>query len=194
MSGDPVRLHLGCGDVHLDGFVNMDSQDSDAVDIVGDMRDLSRYADGSVERIECYHAIEHLSEAEAYQAVKEWCRVLMPGATLIIESPNLRACARGIVETSPWERGWFRYCVWGLFCAQVGKEMDSNGRHLAHGTVHKWLYTPETLAELLEDSGFEDVVMKTPQTHDSSRDMRAEAKKPRALVRDGQSTELQGED
>jgi hypothetical protein len=44
--------------------------------------------------------------------------------------------------------------------------------------MHKWGYTPASLHELLQESGFLKIQRKPPETHIPARDFRIEALKP----------------
>jgi predicted SAM-dependent methyltransferase len=66
---DAIRLHIGCGPIRLDGFVNIDARETPATDLVADAWDLSRFADASVSFIYCRHMIEHLTLAQARQSL-----------------------------------------------------------------------------------------------------------------------------
>jgi len=85
-------LHLGAGASRIEGLKNCDLYHPDADEKV-DCRDLSRFADASVDLIETHHMIEHLSLADADRAIGEWARVMMPGGFLILTCPDInRVC------------------------------------------------------------------------------------------------------
>lgn len=83
-----LKLHLGCGEIHLDDFINIDIIKTQAVDKIMDVRKLE-YEDNSIEAIYSAHVLEHFTRPEAPQVLKEWYRVLKPGGRLIIVNPNL---------------------------------------------------------------------------------------------------------
>jgi ubiquinone/menaquinone biosynthesis C-methylase UbiE len=82
------KLHLGCGNIRLDGFVNIDIKESSAVDRQLDIRKLD-YPDNSIEIIYCCHVLEHFTSPEVKKVLAEWHRVLAPGGNLAIVVPNL---------------------------------------------------------------------------------------------------------
>ena len=59
-----VKLHLGSGKRHLKGFINVDREYSDGVDLVSDVRDLSAFADSSVAEIYSSHTLEYFDRME----------------------------------------------------------------------------------------------------------------------------------
>lgn len=88
-----MKLHLGCGERRLPEFINIDSRQTQATDYVTDAATLP-FPDGSVERIETYHMIEHLSLQHLAAALDEWQRVLVPGGVLVIECPDFDALVK----------------------------------------------------------------------------------------------------
>mgnify|MGYP001240822164 CR=1 FL=1 len=59
-----VRLHLGCGFRHFDGYVNVDLWITEATDVICDISSLP-WPDNSVSIIESYHVIEHILHEKA---------------------------------------------------------------------------------------------------------------------------------
>ena len=82
-----LRLHLGCGTKHFDGYINVDLWITDATDVICDITRLP-WPDNSAEVIESYHVIEHISHRKIEHTLSEWCRVLKPGGILILECPH----------------------------------------------------------------------------------------------------------
>ncbi len=81
------RLNLGCGRFPKPGFVNVDWVDVEGVDVVHDLRALPYpFADGSFQRIEADHVIEHLPEV--FDIMRELHRLLKPGGELVIRVPH----------------------------------------------------------------------------------------------------------
>jgi predicted SAM-dependent methyltransferase len=58
-------------------------------DLKADAKDLSMFADGSVDYIESHHMIEHLSFADTESALTEWHRVLRQRGLLVISCPDI---------------------------------------------------------------------------------------------------------
>lgn len=83
----PVQLHLGCGDIHLGGFTNIDLVKTSATDVKMDVRKL-KYKDNSVQLIYAAHLIEHFAQQEVVEVLTEWKRVLKKGGKLVIVTPN----------------------------------------------------------------------------------------------------------
>ncbi len=88
-----LKLHLGCGEEYLDGYVNIDYPASEhsvmrvKADRYADIRTLT-YPDNSVDEIRMHHMFEHFERGEALQLLLRWRRWLKPGGILLIETPD----------------------------------------------------------------------------------------------------------
>ncbi|PIX28535.1 MAG: hypothetical protein COZ64_02880 [Candidatus Brennerbacteria bacterium CG_4_8_14_3_um_filter_43_14] len=56
-----IKLHLGCGTIILDGYVNIDILPAQGVDVISDVRKLVGYGDASVDEVYLSHVLEHFS-------------------------------------------------------------------------------------------------------------------------------------
>ena len=86
-------LNLGSRNRAIDGFLNMDCDKHEGVDIVGDISDLSRFADGSIPAIYASHILEHFPHPRTLNVLKEWFRVIAPGGKLYVAVPDFERCA-----------------------------------------------------------------------------------------------------
>lgn len=74
------KLHIGCGDEIREGWCNLDALAYDGVNVVHDIRERWPFPDGSFERIEGEHVLEHIThERLEKQVFPEIARVLEPG-------------------------------------------------------------------------------------------------------------------
>lgn len=85
-----VKLNLGARDRAIPGFVGMDCDGHDGVDLVGDAADLSRFADGEISEIYASHCLEHFPHVKTVEVLREWCRVLEPGGILYVAVPDFK--------------------------------------------------------------------------------------------------------
>ena len=101
---EKLRLNLGCRTRVLDGWKNFDCDPHQGVDVVGDIRNLSAFADNSVAEIMASHCLEHLPHPETLSALKEWHRVLEPGGKLYVAVPDFERAVEiyGIVGLDQW--------------------------------------------------------------------------------------------
>lgn len=99
MTKELLKLHLGCGQKYLRGYVNIDFPQSEhtlmkvKADIYKDIRELE-YDSGSIDEIRSHHVLEHFSRQEALKLLLQWRRWLKPGGLLCIETPDFAACAK----------------------------------------------------------------------------------------------------
>jgi ubiquinone/menaquinone biosynthesis C-methylase UbiE len=136
------KLHLGCGDMILQGYINCDLYNPRA-DVKCDALHLP-FEDESVDEIYSAHLFEHFDFYEAFKLLEEWKRVLKTGAKLIIETPDLEANCRALVNL-PEER---RCHLYDQFY----------GKPWIPGLGHKFLYTEGQLRITLQWMGFKDIV------------------------------------
>ena len=84
-----MKLHIG-GTEQKDGWSILNIQPGEIVDFVGDVCDMSQFADDSVNEIYACHVLEHLSYAGPLQkALRECQRVLKPGGVFRFSVPDL---------------------------------------------------------------------------------------------------------
>ncbi|HLY25446.1 MAG TPA: glycosyltransferase [Aggregatilineales bacterium] len=97
--GHPLRLHLGCGEVYLPGYINIDFppaehtvQQNTRADRYADLTQLN-YEDGSVNEIRLHHVFEHFDRATALRLLLEWYEWLAANGCLTIETPDFNRSA-----------------------------------------------------------------------------------------------------
>jgi len=84
ITGD--RLHLGCGEMHLDGWTNMDKLSLPGVDVVADMDKKLPFPDNSFDYIYGRGSLEHAKDFNFTWA--ELYRILRPGGIAEFEVPH----------------------------------------------------------------------------------------------------------
>jgi len=82
-----INLHLGCGKLKLDNFINVDIL-SDVADMKLDINDLSVFNKNTIDQIYICHVLEHISRPQILNLFLEWNRVLKVGGTLRIAVPD----------------------------------------------------------------------------------------------------------
>jgi len=79
-------IDLGCGfDRVHPRCVTVDAAPAPAVDVVGDITDLSHWEDGEFDWVFSSHALEDIPDTAG--ALREWLRVLRPGGTILLYCP-----------------------------------------------------------------------------------------------------------
>lgn len=143
-----LKLHIGCGNIYKKGYVNIDAYNTGAADL-NVLADKLPFPDNSVELIENYHLLEHLSRLECLRALKEWYRVLKPNGKLIIEVPNLIKHMDVFLKSDYKERweiasGGFNHGLIQAIYGLGGKK----------GQYHKTGFDKQRLKNLLEEHNF----------------------------------------
>jgi predicted SAM-dependent methyltransferase len=87
----PLKLHLGCYQKKLHGFVNVDIREDVNPDVVDDVFKLEKFAPNSAQLIYACHVLEHARPEEAQKALQRWYDVLKPNGIVRIAVPDLEA-------------------------------------------------------------------------------------------------------
>jgi len=157
-----VRLNLGCGSVYRPGYVNIDRYDGSVADAICDIDNLP-FESNSVAIIEASQLIEHFDYVHCKYILSEWFRVLAPGGTLVLETPDLEKSSKKLVSSDLETQKTTLQWVYGI---------DSPGMQ------HKTGFTFNLLRDLLEDTGFEKISREKSKTHRYEHGMRTICGKP----------------
>jgi len=88
---DFIRLNVGCADIHIDRFINLDLDPAMNPDIIMDCTKLiDNYAPDSVDFIFCGHFLEHFPFNESKQIVKDFYTISKPYSMCMIVIPDYR--------------------------------------------------------------------------------------------------------
>lgn len=145
----PLRLHLGCGEQHLEGYVNIDYPPSEhnvmkvKADIYADILTLD-FPPGSIDEIRLHHVFEHFNRVTALAMLIRWHKWLKIGGKLWIETPDLIGSAKTLLSDTTLR----------IKTAVV--------RHLAGDQAASWAYHidhwfPERFEHTLSKLGFDSV-------------------------------------
>ena len=154
---DEPKLHLGCGNHPLDGWLNTDASPR-AADVM--RLDAARpfpFPDAAFARVYTEHMIGHLPFRSAELALAESFRVLSPGGKIRVSTPDLAFLIdlwRG--EISPLQE---RYLAW------ASADLPRNGscfviNRFMRAWGHEFIYDEATLRESLETAGFTNVTRR----------------------------------
>ena len=172
-----MKLNLGCGDKILEGYVNVDVVESRAgksPDVLCDLHALEPFEDASADEVMAIHVVEHFWRWEVVEVLREWVRVLKPGGRMVLECPNLVSACQAVVAdpdnaTLPDQRG--QRSMWVLY---------GDPRWQDPLMVHRWGYTPRSLAMVMHEAGLENLGQEKAQFKlREPRDMRITGVKPR---------------
>lgn len=137
----PLCLHLGCGNTHIPGFLNMDIKKTFATDIEGDIRFLTGFDNNSVDLIYACNVIEHFGKLEFPGVFKKWYSILKPKGILRLSTPNLEAVFKYYEKTKDLE---------GCYSTLYGGQKNEF-------SFHKWGWDYKILKKNLETVGFKNV-------------------------------------
>lgn len=96
----PVRLHLGCGQSYLQGYLNIDFPSTEhtvqAYSVADAHADISQLKcePNSIDEIRSHHIFEHFDRQTALALLCAWHTWLKPGGLLVIETPDFQASIR----------------------------------------------------------------------------------------------------
>jgi hypothetical protein len=145
---DEMKLHLGCGQRYLAGYLNIDFppsehsvQEKSVADQHADLLELS-YALGSIGEVRLHHVFEHFPRPVAGALLASWNSWLRDDGQIHIEVPDFNRTARIIFNPFASLR------------KQAVAERHLFGSHEAHWAVHCEGYSSKILAAMLESFGF----------------------------------------
>jgi predicted SAM-dependent methyltransferase len=138
-----VRLHVGCGQEAIPGWVNVDIQPLPGVDRVVDVTQGLPFAD--LEMIYAEHFLEHLSLEQGLAFLLECRRTLAENGTLRLSTPNLDWVHATHYHPDRWSSE--RESL--VDCLQLNRAF--------RGWGHQFLYNRAALLAALSSAGFQSV-------------------------------------
>ena len=133
------RVHIGCGPINLEGWINIDARNNSHIHINTDVMDLKDFSDDSIGEIYMCHVLEHFSFEEVSSILDVFYRKLKPGGLLRISVPDFRLMAQSYLVQKVGLHS-LKYALMG------GQDYQYN--------FHKSVYDLETLVQVLNDAGF----------------------------------------
>jgi SAM-dependent methyltransferase len=175
-----TKLHVCCGGVRLDGYINVDKYPFEAgddsrsgcvADLLADVFDLP-FAKGSVDEIVLVHGLEHFTRYDGERLLGLFADLLAPGGVLYLEMPSrnpvlyLTVVERLAAVFAPrragnrFGRGLASAMLWGNQWAGFDYE------------THRYLWTPAEVGEAAAAVGLQHRrVFRYPASHVPFRDM-----------------------
>jgi predicted SAM-dependent methyltransferase len=150
------RLHIGCGDNHLRGWLNTELTPR-GDEIYLDATRPFPFANDTFALIYSEHMIEHIPYRDAVAMAGECFRVLRPGGTIRLVTPDM-AFLRGLLDDRPHP---LRSAYFEFYKRHNRMTEPFTATHLVNHFVRAWghqfIYDAETLLNLLRGAGFVDV-------------------------------------
>jgi predicted SAM-dependent methyltransferase len=154
-------LHFGCGPFRIPGWINVDFAGAGA-DFWVDITRRLPFPNNIFDAMYGSEVIEHVELVEARAFLAEALRVLKPGGTIRMTTPDLVEMCRIYLGLNPavavedFREGWRE----GEFSPEIWVNSVFNG----YG--HKHIYTFESLSTELDRAGFKQIQRCAPQvTH-----------------------------
>lgn len=118
-----MKLHIG-GKQVKEGWKILNIQQAPGVDYLGDISDLSQFADRSIDEVYASHVLEHVPLHDISKAVSGIFRVLKRGGRALISVPDLDVlCAAFLSPNLSFEQ---KYNVVGMM---FGGQIDAYDFH-----------------------------------------------------------------
>jgi len=101
-----MKLHLGCGQIYLEGYVNIDYpltehsvQEKSVADEFADLTKL-KYKPERIDEVRLHHVFEHFPRTSAVALLASWHSWLKKGGKVHIEVPDFFATAELVLNPS----------------------------------------------------------------------------------------------
>ena len=91
MNSHEVKLHLGCGDRFIPGFIHIDIVPGEFIDYSHDIQTLPMFENEEVDLIYASHVLAYFDWVEVIDVLREWHRVLKTNGTLRLATPDFDA-------------------------------------------------------------------------------------------------------
>ena len=144
-----MKLHLGCGNRHIRGFVNIDIQKTEAVDLVSNIMKLP-YEENSIDLIYSCSALEHFGRnsnlnffrnTSWVDVIKYWYKLLKPGGKLYVSVPDFEAICLEYLKNKN---------IFDIMGIAIGGQKNEED-------LHGMLFDFNTLSDGLRSVGFSSI-------------------------------------
>jgi predicted SAM-dependent methyltransferase len=180
------KLHIGCGDHLLEGWLNADLFPRSADVLHLDSTEPFPFDDEQLDYIFSEHMIEHISYAQGLQMLSECHRVLKKNGRIRISTPSLaflidlyRANESGLqAEYIRWATGQF---VKSAPCSHATFVINNFVRDWGH----QFIYDEEILSASLRTAGFSEITRHelNQSEHEALRNLENEERMPQGFLR-----------
>lgn len=180
------KLHLGCGENMLDGWLNTDFCPRSGQVLHLDVTEPFPFADGSFDYVFSEHMIEHVTYPQGLAMLKECRRVLKQGGVARISTPDLQFL---LDLYRPDKSGLQKaYIQWAT--AEFVPDAPYAGdifviNNFVRDWGHLFIYDAKTLQGSLERAGFADLVRceLNESRHEALRQLENERRLPPGFLK-----------
>jgi len=154
------KLHVGCGDIYLDGWINIDIRKDVKADIYDDINKLDKIQDNSIDVLYSCHNLEHFGfncvRPSFLDVLNVWIKKIRIGGKLYLSVPNLRNIGKALFFSRDIRKHKaFIKAIYG------GCEYPTN-RHFMG-------FTKELLYDILKEVGMQKIQKFEPFVNDTSK-------------------------
>jgi SAM-dependent methyltransferase len=152
LQANPLKLHYGCGDVRLGGYIGVDLRECAGVDLILPAWESGPIQPKTVDEIYSRHMVEHLYLSEARAVMSMWFAILKPGGLLRVVVPDILFHARQLLGQVHSNNKDAQH---NLNHAQAGfYGWHSPTRGGSEYDAHRWGYHLGTISQLIQGAGF----------------------------------------
>ena len=137
-----IKIHIGPGDINLQGWINLDARHFSHIHIVSDNINLNEFTDNSITEIYLCHVLEHISFVEAEDFISQMYKKLKKNGILRISVPSFDSIIK-IYQNNNLNLDLVKYALMG------GQDYEYN--------FHKSIYNQDELENLYKKTGFSKV-------------------------------------
>lgn len=99
-----MKLHVGCGSIHIPGYINIDIRYLPNVDVVDNAKFLRKFENKGVEEIYACHVLEHFSRWDVKIIIERWYKLLSSNGILFVSVPDFGAIVSYYQRTKDIEK------------------------------------------------------------------------------------------
>ena len=140
-----MKLHIG-GEQIKDDWKILNAQKKPGVDYVGDISDLSRFAENSIDEIYASHVLEHVHQKKALTTLEGVYKTLKPGGVFYISVPDMDILAHTFIN--PIASPEVKFHVMRMM---FGGQEDNYDYHF-------FGWNQRFLTDFLSQAGFQDII------------------------------------
>ena len=168
-----VKLNLGCGPMHLDGYINIDGDPRACADFYMDFSTLGEaFAKQSVAEVLMLHSLSYLNLWQARDLFVTVHALLKSQGRLVIELPDIENCARKLLDSTDNLPDYLEG-VRGVYAFDLSQVVNKTPI-----TPYAFGWSAWHLRQELVDAGFNSIQLHPPEFHGQPwRDIRMEAVK-----------------